>query len=50
MLICGGAGYVAIATFYGVGEGGTKLFLAGLAGLIPALVCSWLSDRQTWTV
>jgi hypothetical protein len=50
MLICGGAGYVAIASFCGVGEGGAKLFLVGLAGLIPALVCSWLSDRQAWTV
>jgi hypothetical protein len=49
MLICGGAGYVAIAAFYGAGEGGAKLFLVGLAGLIPALVCSWLSDRQPRT-
>jgi hypothetical protein len=45
MVICGAVAYVGIAPWLAYGESQGDMFFAGLAGLIPAVICSWLSAK-----
>jgi hypothetical protein len=45
MAICDAVAYVGIALWFAYGESRDGMFFAGLAGLIPAVVCSWLSAK-----
>ena len=47
MVICGAVAYVGIALWFACGESQDGMFFAGLAGLIPAVICSWLSATPT---
>jgi hypothetical protein len=44
MTICGAAAYVGIEAWYDLCVGADKILLVGLAGLIPSVICSWLTD------
>jgi hypothetical protein len=44
MTICGAVAYVGIEVWYDLCVGADKILLAGLAGLIPSVICSWLTD------
>jgi hypothetical protein len=47
MVICGAVAYVGTALWFAYGESRDGVFFAGLAGLIPAVICSWLSATPT---
>jgi hypothetical protein len=44
MTICGAVAYVGIDAWYDLCVGADKILLVGLAGLIPSVICSWLTD------
>jgi len=44
MTICGAVAYVGIEAWYALCVGADKILLVGLAGLIPSVICSWLTD------
>lgn len=44
MTICGAVAYVGIEAWYDLCVVADKILLVGLAGLIPSVICSWLTD------
>jgi hypothetical protein len=44
MSICGAVAYVGIEAWYDLCVGDDKILLVGLAGLVPSVICSWLTD------
>jgi hypothetical protein len=45
MTICGAVAYVGIEAWYDLCVGADRILLIGLAGLIPSVICSWLTDN-----